>query len=190
MPASREDLPDREGRDAMAKSNQLALHTPMPPTRVLGGHAKDKLLDCCCGGGTATAAARGVVPLPGNQPAVPGQDRGRSDRENPQPSGDVAPTRTRQPAIPGRQACNAPGKPVDATQRSRAARPAVRHPCSGLATSAPRSGRADRARAGTRSTVAAPNDHPRPRKTRDTQVRTLHRVTEPHRFRHLPVIMT
>ena len=66
----------------MAKSNQLALHTPMPPTRVLGGHAEDKLPDCCCGGGTATAAARGVVPLPGNQPAVPGQDRGGSDRKD------------------------------------------------------------------------------------------------------------
>jgi hypothetical protein len=38
------------------------------------------------------------------------------------------------------------------------------------------------ARTGTRSTAAS-DDHPRPASTRGAQVRTLHRVSEPHRLR-------
>lgn len=49
-----------------------------------------------------------------------------------------------------------PERPAGATQRSRAATPAARHPCSSLAAPARRSDRADNAGAGTRSATAHP----------------------------------
>jgi hypothetical protein len=66
----------------MAEPDQFALHAPVAPGGVLGGHAHHEVLDGCCGGWTSGSAACGVVPLSGDQPAVPGQDRGRSDRED------------------------------------------------------------------------------------------------------------
>ena len=66
----------------MAEPDQFALHAPMPPDGVLGGHAHHEILNYRCGGRTSGSAACGVVPLSGNQPAVPGQDRGRSNRED------------------------------------------------------------------------------------------------------------
>jgi hypothetical protein len=65
----------------VAEVDQFALPAPVSPARVFGGHADDELLDHCCSGRTSRSAARGVVPLPGNQPAMPGQDRGGSDQE-------------------------------------------------------------------------------------------------------------
>jgi hypothetical protein len=96
------------------------------------------------------------------------------------PSADAARAGTKQPATPGRQACSALGQPVGAAWCSRAVRPAARHPCSGLAAPAQRSHRADNTRTDTRS-IAAFDDHPRPASTRRARVRTLHRVSEPHR---------
>jgi hypothetical protein len=66
----------------MAQPDQFALHAPMPPGRVLGCHAHHEILDCRGGGWPSGSTASGVVPLSGNQPAVPGQDRGRSNRED------------------------------------------------------------------------------------------------------------
>ena len=66
----------------MPEPDQFALHAPVAPGGVLGGHAHHEVFDGCCGGWTSGSAACGVVPLSGDQPAVPGQDRGRSDRED------------------------------------------------------------------------------------------------------------
>jgi len=144
----------------MAEPDQFALHAPVAPGGVLGGHAHHEVLDGCCGGWTSGSAACGVVPLSGDQPAVPGQDRGSSDREDLGPPATWHPTGTRRPTTPGQQACNAPERPVGATQRSRVVIPAVRRPCSGLAAPPQQSDRADSARAGTRSTAAAFDDDP------------------------------
>jgi hypothetical protein len=51
------------------------------PRWILGCHAKDQLLDRCCGRGTSGMATCGVVLFPRDQSAVPGHDGGRSDRE-------------------------------------------------------------------------------------------------------------
>ncbi len=77
-----QNLPHGGGGDAMAEPDQFALHAPVSPLWVLGGHADDQFLDRCCGRRTSGLAARGVVPLPGDQPAMPGQNRGRSDRKD------------------------------------------------------------------------------------------------------------
>ena len=61
------------------------------------------------GRGTSGPAACGVVPLPGDQPAMPGQDRGRSDRKNLRPGGGAAAAGTRPPATPDRRGCSGVG---------------------------------------------------------------------------------
>ena len=75
-----------------------------------------------------------------------------------------------------------PGRSGGATRHSRAVRPAVRRPCPGLAAPARRSDRADHAGAGTRSTIAASDDHSRPTNMRRAQPRAPHRVSEPLRI--------
>jgi hypothetical protein len=77
MPASREDLPHGGGGDAVAETDQFALHAPVSPGGILGGHADDELLDHRCGRETAGSTACGVVPFARDEFAVPGQDRGR-----------------------------------------------------------------------------------------------------------------
>jgi hypothetical protein len=63
-----EYLPHRGGSDAMAESDQFALHSPVPPGGILGCHADDKLLDRRRGRWTSGSAAYGVVPLARDQP--------------------------------------------------------------------------------------------------------------------------
>ena len=92
-----QDLPHGGGGDAVAEADQFALHAQVSPAWVLGGQTDDELLDCRCSRGTSAPAACGVVPLPGDQPAMPGQDRGRRDRK------DLGPARTRQQPGQGRQ---------------------------------------------------------------------------------------
>jgi hypothetical protein len=81
-----EDLPHRGGGNAMAEPDQFALHPPVPPGRILGCHADNKLLDRRRGRWTSELAVCGVVPLARDQPAVPDQDRGRSHREDLRPA--------------------------------------------------------------------------------------------------------
>ncbi len=80
------DLPHGSRRDAVAEPDQLALHAPVSPGRILGCHANDQLLDRCCGGRTSGLATCGVVPFPRDQPTVPRHKRGRSNRENLNPA--------------------------------------------------------------------------------------------------------
>jgi hypothetical protein len=70
-----------------------------------------------------------------------------------------------------------------ATRCSHAVKSAVRHPCSGLLAPAPQSGQEDNApTVQEASTDTASDDHPRPANTRGAQLRTLHRVCEPHKL--------
>jgi hypothetical protein len=85
-----QDLPHRGGGDAMAEADQFALHPPVSPGGILGSHADNQVSDRRGGRWTSRPAACAVVPLPRDQPAVPGQDRGRGDRE------DLGPAATRQ----------------------------------------------------------------------------------------------
>jgi hypothetical protein len=82
MPASREDLPDGGGGDAVAESDQFALHAPVSPGGVLSCPAHHEVRDRRCGGWTSGSAACGVVRFPGDERAVPGQERGGCDRED------------------------------------------------------------------------------------------------------------
>jgi hypothetical protein len=70
----------------MAEPDQFALHPPVSPGGVLVCHADDQVLDRCGGRGTPGPAACGVVPLARDQPAMAGQDRGGSDREDLRPA--------------------------------------------------------------------------------------------------------
>lgn len=71
-----QDLPHGGGRDAMAESDQFALHPPVSPAGILRCHPHHEILDRCGSGWTSRAPACGVVPCAGDQLAVPSQDRG------------------------------------------------------------------------------------------------------------------
>jgi hypothetical protein len=68
-----------------------------------------QVVDRCCGRGTSGLAVCAVVPRARDQLAMPGQDRGGSDRKGFLPRGDVARAEIRRPATPGRRACHKPG---------------------------------------------------------------------------------
>ncbi|AHH98693.1 hypothetical protein KALB_5331 [Kutzneria albida DSM 43870] len=79
-----EDLPDCRGGDAVPETNQFSLDAPVSPLRVLGRHADDEVLDRCRGRWTPWAAPVAVVPFPGDQPPMPGQQgRGRDGKDLP-----------------------------------------------------------------------------------------------------------
>jgi hypothetical protein len=85
-----QDSPHSRWGDLVSEVGQFTLDPPMSPARVLTGQVKNELLDRRVGrwssGGTSTCA---VVPLPGDESAMPGQDRRGLDGENlvPAPSG-------------------------------------------------------------------------------------------------------
>jgi hypothetical protein len=66
----------------MAEPDQFALHAPVSPGGILGGHPNHEILHPRWGRGTSRLAACGVVPSPRDQLAMPGQDRGGRDRED------------------------------------------------------------------------------------------------------------
>jgi hypothetical protein len=66
----------------MAKPKQLAMDPPMTPPRILSSKSEYERLDRCCGCGTSGALARGVIPRPGDEPAVPAEQRARGNRED------------------------------------------------------------------------------------------------------------
>ena len=61
-----QNLPDRGGGDAVAESNQLAVHAPVTPGGILGGPANDQLPEGRRCRGAAGTAAGGVVPASGD----------------------------------------------------------------------------------------------------------------------------
>ena len=72
----------------MAEPGQLALDPPVSPPRILFCEPQDERLDRCSGGWASGASSRGVVPLPGDEPAMPVEQSTGSDWE------DLAPART------------------------------------------------------------------------------------------------
>jgi hypothetical protein len=85
-PGRVQDLPHSRRGDPMPESDQFALDPSVSPARVFASQIKDELLDRRASGwppGRASACA--VVPLPGDESAMPGQDRRGLNRE------DVAP---------------------------------------------------------------------------------------------------
>jgi hypothetical protein len=74
-PGVTQDLPHREGSDRVAEFDEFALHTPVPPRRVVCRHADDERPS------TATPPA-GVFPSACDQPAVPGEQRRRGYPEH------------------------------------------------------------------------------------------------------------
>ena len=77
-----QDLPHRGGRDRMAEPDELALHAPVPPRRVLRRHTDHERPDRGWRGRPPGTPPAGVIPLPGDQPPVPGQQRRRGHREH------------------------------------------------------------------------------------------------------------
>jgi hypothetical protein len=70
----------------MTEPSQLTLDPPMSPPRILSGKPQHERLDRGSGGGTSGAAARAVVPLPGDEPAMPAGHSTGSDREDLSPA--------------------------------------------------------------------------------------------------------
>jgi len=69
-----QDLPDRRGRDRVAKPGQLALHPLVPPRGVLCGHADHELADRGRRGRPSGTPPARVVPLARDKPTVPGKE--------------------------------------------------------------------------------------------------------------------
>jgi hypothetical protein len=78
-----EDIPDGSVRDLVVEIGERALDPVVAPGRVLPGHAQDEA-GYVCGDGWPSGCCLppfAVVPLLGDQPPVPAQDRvGRDDR--------------------------------------------------------------------------------------------------------------
>ena len=66
----------------MAELNEFALHTPVPPARIVSCHADHELADRGCRGRPSGTPPAGVVPTAGDQPPVPGQQCRRGHREH------------------------------------------------------------------------------------------------------------
>ena len=81
-PGIMQDLPHGGGGDRVAEFDELALHAPVPPRRIVRGDAEDELADGGCRGRPSGTAPAGVVPFAGDQAPVPGEQRRRGDRED------------------------------------------------------------------------------------------------------------
>jgi len=77
--------------DPVAKPDELALHPPVAPRRVLRHHSDHELADRGGRGRPSWASAARVVPVACNQPPVPGGQRRRGHGEH------------LAPAVPGNQ---------------------------------------------------------------------------------------
>src|ERR1035441_10227222 len=66
-----QDLPHGGGGDRVAELDDLALHAPVPPGRVVGRDADHELADFGCRGWPAGPPPVRVVPFVGAHPAVP-----------------------------------------------------------------------------------------------------------------------
>jgi hypothetical protein len=77
-----QDLPDRGRGDRVAQARELDLDPAVAPAAVLSGQPQDQLPDGGRRAGSARTATRGERPLPGDELAVPGQQRGGGDRKD------------------------------------------------------------------------------------------------------------
>jgi hypothetical protein len=98
-----QDLADRRGAQVMTKPNQLAMDPPMSPPRILPGKPERERPDRSLSWGTPSPPTRGVDPLPGHEPAMPAEQRPRSNRENHLPPRAVHQSRQRGEPEPSEQ---------------------------------------------------------------------------------------
>ena len=77
QPVLLQNAGNRAARDLMAQISERSLNSPVAPIAVLSGHADQQLLDLVCRAWTARAALLANIVLPGDQPAMPGQERCR-----------------------------------------------------------------------------------------------------------------
>ncbi len=128
QPGRVQDLPHRRGSDLVAELDQLALDAAMAPQRIVLRHGQHELLDRRGSRRPAGFPPGAVVPLAGDQPAVPGQHRRRAEAGTPAPNADAGSamrgprTRTGRPTRNG--LCGFDG----AGLHSRGAAPAVQRP--------------------------------------------------------------
>ncbi len=105
-----EHLPHRRGCDP-PEPRPLPLDPPVAPSRILAGQSPDEALERRGGRRPTGAPARAVVPLHGDEPAMPAEQGAHSDRE------DLAPATPRyQPAEGGGP------EPIDRLGADRASR--------------------------------------------------------------------
>jgi len=99
-PRGMQDLPHRGSSDRVAELDELALHAPVPPRRIVHRHADHELPDRGCRGRTARTPPAGVIPFAGDQSPVPGQQCRRGHREHlapPAPGDQLGQRRKPQP---------------------------------------------------------------------------------------------
>jgi hypothetical protein len=72
----------RGGSDLVAELDEFALHAPVPPARIVGCHVDHELADRGCRGRPSGTPPAGVVPVAGDQPPVPGEQRRGGHRED------------------------------------------------------------------------------------------------------------
>src|SRR6516165_4115071 len=75
QPVLLQNAGNRAARHLMAQISERSLDSPVAPIAVLSGHADHQLLDLVCRAWTARAALLATIVLPGDQPAMPGQER-------------------------------------------------------------------------------------------------------------------
>jgi hypothetical protein len=80
-PGGMQDLPHRGGRDPVAEPDEFALYAPVPPRRIVRGHADHELADRSRRGRASGTPPARVIPLACDQAPVPGQERRRGHRE-------------------------------------------------------------------------------------------------------------
>jgi hypothetical protein len=97
-----QDLPHRGGSDPVAELDELTLHSPVPPRRVICRHPDHELADRGCRGRPPGTPSARVTPLACDQPSAPGQQCRRGHREHlaPSPPGDQ-PGQCREPQSVG-----------------------------------------------------------------------------------------
>ena len=81
-PGSMQDLPHRGGCDRVAELDEFALHTPVPPPRIVRRHADHEPADRGYRGRSSGTPPVRVVPFACDQPPVPGQQRRRGHCEH------------------------------------------------------------------------------------------------------------
>ena len=75
-----EDSGDRRIRDVVSQIRQCTLEAVIAPSRILTGHTQDEFNDFSCNPGTSSAfPPAAVVPVPGDEFAMPTENRIRSN---------------------------------------------------------------------------------------------------------------
>ena len=78
-PVFLENVGDRSAGDLMPKIHESAFDPRVAPSRIVASHAKHQLLNLSHHPWPPRASYRTVIPLPRDQPPVPGHDRVRRD---------------------------------------------------------------------------------------------------------------